>query len=130
MSIKNSVDFAISCTGELTGSNYVGSFTAKTKLSVKEQLREDELCRTLLGVNSQNASSSAKMLAIALAYLGVRIVKAPDWWTKLSNGMDVEDMNLIVAVHEACVKEIEKEYKVLDSEASKAEEALRTMTNK
>jgi hypothetical protein len=128
MAIKQSVDFAISCTGELTGQSYVGTFTAKTKLSVKEQFREDELYRTLLGVDSQHASVAAKTLATALAYLGVRIIKSPDWWTKYDNGMEIEDMNLIVAVHNACTKEIDKEYKALSDEANKAEEALRLMS--
>lgn len=127
MSIKNTVDFSVDIKGEVTGDSFVGSFTVKTKLSVKEHLRQDELYRSLLGVDNQNASIDSKNLATALAYLATRIVKAPDWWNKMEGGLNCEDINVISEINNKCIAEIEREYKTLQEEATKAEEALKSL---
>lgn len=123
--IKNLVEFSVDVVGEVTGQSFVGVFSAKTKLSVREQLKQDELYRSLLGVDCQNASEEAKRLAFALSYLAARITVSPDWWKALEGGMKAEDVNLIAAVNNACIAAVDKEYEVLKNSASQAEAALK-----
>jgi hypothetical protein len=125
MSIKNTVEFSVDIKGESSGQDFVGSFTVKTKLSIKEHLRQDELYRSLLGADSQNASIDSKSLATALAYLATRIVTSPEWWKKMEGGLSCEDINVISEINNKCIAEIEKEYATLKNEASAAEEALK-----
>jgi hypothetical protein len=125
MSIKGLVDFSVDVKGEVTGQSFVGTFSAKTKLSVREQLKQDELYRSILGVDCQNASEDSKKMAHALSYLATRITTAPDWWKQMANGMEVEDVNLIAAVNNSCIAAVEKEYEVLRASASQAEGALK-----
>jgi|ERR1017187_311683 hypothetical protein len=127
MAIKNSTDFTIDCKGELTGNQYTGSFTCRTKLSMREALAQDELYRRILGVNSQDASNSSKSIAAAVSYLSAHVMKSPPWWEKLDSGLQCEDINLLTAVNNACMDAVEKEYLALAEEAKKAETALKDL---
>ena len=90
-------------------------------------MRQDELCRSLLGADSQNASIASRQLATALAYLATRIVTSPEWWKKMDGGLACEDINVISEINNLCIAEIEKEYAALNNEASQAEEALKNL---
>ena len=127
MPIKNTVEFSIDVTGELTGNQYVGSFTAKTKLSMKESLRQDEIFRGILGVNSNEASNASKSIAAAVSYLSTHLITSPDWWKSLENGLKCEDMNLLATINNTCQEKIDEEYKKLADEAGKAEAALKAL---
>jgi hypothetical protein len=71
--MKNTVEFSVDVRGELTGNQYVGGFVVKTKLSMREALRQDEIYRGLLGSNSQDASPASKSIASAISYLMTHI---------------------------------------------------------
>jgi len=126
MSIRSTVDFVIDSKGDVTNTQVTGTFTAKTKLSMKEILRQDELYRQILGVNSQEASEHSKDIASALSYLATHIIGCPDIWKALENGMKCEDLNIIADINNRCREEIDKEYKKLSEEASAAETILKT----
>jgi hypothetical protein len=125
--IKNTVDFTVDCRGELTGNQYTGAFTAKTKLSLRESLRQDELYRGILGANSQDASLASKSIASAISYLSTHLMTWPDWWTNLNKGMDCEDVNLLAEINNTCQEKIDAEYKILQDEAKKAEDLLKAI---
>jgi hypothetical protein len=125
MPIKNQVDFAIDTTGELTGNKYSGAFTVKCKLSMRESLKQDEIYRSILGPDSQNAGQSAKSVAAALSYLATHVIKSPDWWQATEGGMKLEDMNVLASVNNLAQDAIEAEYKALAEEAKKAEDILK-----
>ena len=125
MSIKNIVEFDVSAKGELTGKDYVGSFSAKTKLSTREQIKQDEIYRNILGVNSQEASLTSKTMAAAVSYLSVHLMTKPSWWKEIGEGLDLEDMNVLAIVNNTCQQKIEAEYQSLADEAKKAEADLK-----
>jgi hypothetical protein len=124
MAIKNTVDFSVDVVGELTNNSYVGTFVAKTKLSMRETLRQDEVRRQILGVNPQSAGEDAQRVAAAIAYLSVHIVQSPDWWKELEGGLKIEELNLLAEVNNKCQEAIDKEYKKLNEEATKAKGEL------
>jgi hypothetical protein len=125
--MKNTVEFSVDVVGELTKNSYVGGFTAKTKLSVRETLRQDEIRRSILGADAQNASLEAQTVANAVAYLHTHITKAPDWWRELDGGLNVEDLNLLAAVNNSCHDAVDAEYKALEKEADESKTALKDL---
>lgn len=124
MSIKSSVDFCVNVKGDITGQEFLGTFTVKTKLSMREILRQDELFRSILGVSPQDAGITSKSIASAISYLSVHVIKAPDWWKEMDNGMKVEDTNVLAEVNNKAMETIDAEYKKLDEEGKVAEKAL------
>jgi hypothetical protein len=127
MALKNVVEFCIDVKGELTGQQYTGAFTVRTKLSVMQALAQDELYRRILGVNSQEASETSKALASAISYLSTHVVKGPEWFTALEGLMKCEDINVVAAVNNEAQRVIDVEYKALSEEAKKAETALKAL---
>jgi hypothetical protein len=125
--IKNTVEFVIDCRGELTGNQYTGPFTAKTKLSLRESLKQDEMYRGILGANSQDASLASKQIASAISYLSTHLMTWPEWWTKLNRGLDCEDVNLLAEVNNMCQEKIQVEYDALAKEAKTAEDLLKAI---
>lgn len=128
MSLKNTVDFTVDVKGDLTDKQYTGTFEAKTKLSVRETLKQDEIYRSIVGANSAEASVEAKSMGTAIAYLITHVIKSPDWWRELDNGMKVDEMNLLAEVFQKCQSAIDAEYKKLQEEANVAEVALKAMS--
>lgn len=128
--IKDSITFDIKVTGELSGQELEGVFDLKTKLSAKERFKEDELRRAFLGINAAEASNEAFQLASVLAFLRVRTLKAPKWWTEASYGGDIEDMNVIEEVNKLACEAIAAEYKKLTDKATDAQKSLKAELNK
>ena len=127
MAIKSQVDFSVDLVGELTGNKFPGVFTVKTKLSMRESLKQDEIYRSILGPDSPNASPAARSVAAAISYLATHVIKSPDWWQALEGGMKCEDMNVLAEVNNKAQEEIDKEYKALAEEAKKAEDILKAI---
>lgn len=130
MSIANIVSFDVKCKGDETEKDYEGLFKVKTKLSIKERLKEDEIRRSLLGVDSQNAGNEAVLIASAVAYLAVRLVETPDWWKASEGGLKLEDSNVLAVVNNNAMAEIAKEYQKLAKKAEEAQVELKTELNK
>lgn len=130
MSIDSSVTFDIKVVGDESENTYEGVFNAKTKVSMRDRLKEDELRRAFLGMDAASASQEAYVIASALAFLGVRVTKAPKWWTESNNGSDLVDVNVVGEVHRACTNAINKEYEKLKKVATEAQKDLRKELNK
>jgi hypothetical protein len=123
--LKPSVDFSVSVKGEVSGKDYTGLFTARTALSFKARLKEDEVYRITLGANPADASPFAQSVAQAFAYLAVRITESPSFWKESQGGLELGgDDNVLVEVHKACVDEIEKAYKAFREEGQVAKVEL------
>lgn len=125
MALQNTVDFNIKAVGDVSGQTFEGLFTVKTKLSISETLREKELVRKFIGFNSQEADRETTMIAGAVAYLAMRIVKAPQWWKESNGGQDLDDVNVLAAVNNAAQAKIAAEYEKLAQEAEKAQPFLK-----
>jgi hypothetical protein len=127
MGIKSLVDFTVDVVGEVTGNKYVGSFTVKTALSARDALKQDEIYRSVLGPNSQDANPVSKGIASAISYLATHVAKSPDWWQSVEGGLKLEDINVLAIVNNTAQDTIEIEYKKLAEEAKKAEDILKNL---
>jgi len=124
--LKPTVDFSVQIKGETSSKDYEGLFTAKTSLSFRDRLREDEIYRTTLGLNPNDAGPFAQSVAQALSYLAVRITgEIPQFWKDCNGGVDLKDDNVLVDVHKACVDAIDTEYKRFRAEGQVAKEDLK-----
>ena len=130
MSIQSIVSFNVKSVGDVTGTTYEGLFECKTKLSVSQGLKESEMVRRLLGVNSQEASNADRQIATAIAYLAMRVTKSPQWWKDSAGGQELEDLNVLADVNNEAMKAVAAEYDKLSQEAEKAQPVLREELNK
>lgn len=124
---KYTAEFNVSCKGEVTGEQFTGNFTVKTRLSHYDQLKRDEARRALLGPSplGQVPGEQAKITAEVFSQLAVRVVKAPSWWTDSNNGLDMMDSDPASKVYEAAMTAEKEELDRLKEEAKKAEADLR-----
>jgi hypothetical protein len=115
MDNKYQDEFTVNLTGETTGEKLEGRFKVRTRLTFRDQLRRDEVRRTILGVAPDAALPDAFMKAIKLAELAVRIILpdgAPSWWKNSDSGLDLSDENVVTEIYE---KALEAEKKLVDS---------------
>lgn len=122
--MDTNAQFSINLTGSESGTPYFGPFTVKTLLSRRERFIADEARRVTLGLNATTALDELQKEAYILGQLSVRIVTAPDWWTKSNNGHDLPDGNVIAEIYnQAIAKEKERKDKLL-AEAKLAVDAM------
>lgn len=126
---KNEKTFAIDILGEDTGLKYQGEFTVRCVLNMagKHQL---ELEKTRLMADYANPSRGLAGIAISLATIRARIVKAPDWWEETDFGAEIIDENVILELYDRCVSaendwrnSVKKKSEEAKEELEKAEEA-------
>lgn len=99
MSSNEPVSFTIDIIGDFTGEKWVGQFEVKPRLSYRDQLKEDQIRRELLGKDSEHAGEDARNYSRLFSGLSVRLVKTPKWWVEYNNGLDLTDQNLIVEIY-------------------------------
>ena len=128
--IAATVTFDIDQKGEVTGRSFIGTFTAKTKTSIMETLKEDQIYRRVLGENPQDAADDIKRIAMAYAYLQIRLTDAPDWWKDAGGGLGLEDLGVLAAVNNKAQEKIRLEYEKLTAEADKAKPELKAEAEK
>lgn len=124
MAESNEAPFSISITGEVTGEKWVGDFVAKKRLSHRDALKKDRTKRELLGGQPGDPSERALSIAIILSELDVRLVSSPRWWKEKSNGLDLEDEEVLVEIYN---KALEVETKDIEERKAKAQGAIEAM---
>lgn len=100
---KNQKTFTIDAVGEDTFVPYKGEFTVKCVLNMSGK-HALELEKTRLMADYANPSSGLRGIAVSLATVRAKIVKAPDWWTELNAASDLLDENIIIDIFEQCIK--------------------------
>jgi hypothetical protein len=119
--LKSSVEFSVTVKGDTSGKEYAGLFTAKTALSFRESLRQDETYRVILGVRPSEAGEYAATVAGAISYLSIRLTQSPTWWKETNGFLDATgDENVLVTVHKACVDAIDAAYTAFRAEGAVA----------
>ena len=89
----------------VTGEPFEATFSTKTQLTWREQLRTDELRRQFLGADAQYASVRASNMADALASIAVHLVEPiPAAWKGMNGGLECRDDNVVVAIYNAIQK--------------------------
>jgi len=102
--LKESVSFDVKITGDRTGEVFYGTFTALRRLTHRQELLRDKVCRELLGSNSEGATERAKSQAEMLGELSVSIIKSPTWWSENGNGLDLADDSVLREVWDQVMK--------------------------
>lgn len=112
--------FSINLKGNETGEQWAGTFRAKKRLSLRDQLNRDKIRRELLGNSGGEPDNRAFSIAAIVAELSVRLTDSPKWWQETNNGLDFADENIFGAIFDGCIQ-VEKEYK--EQQKKLAEEA-------
>ncbi len=128
--MANSEKFSIDVKGDISDKTWKGLFTTKIRLSHKDQLRQDEIRRDLLGAKPESASPRAQNTADVFSFVLIHIMDAPQWWAMNGNGLELEDDNVvaeiygkIVEVKVAAQKKLKDEADAARTELSKPAEA-------
>lgn len=123
--METTAKFSISVVGEESLNPYVGDFTVKTLLSMRDKFRADELRRLYLGINPDSASASAIGEAMVLAQLNVRIVEGPDWWNNSDGGLSLSDNNVIGEIFKLALDKENERKNDLKKKANEATDKLK-----
>ncbi len=99
---KNQKTFTIDVTGEDTFVSYKGEFTVKCVLNMSGK-HALELEKTRLMADYANPSAGLRAIAVSLATVRSKIVKAPDWWSELNAASELLDENVIIEIFEKCI---------------------------
>lgn len=122
--------FSIHILGETTERTWAGEFRAKKRLSHRDHLRKDQVRRTLLGGEPGIPSDRAEQTARIFSELAVRLTQAPPWWTDANGGVDLEDDNVIVRVHDEAIRIENEAIEAKKKRAEKVQEELRAQAAK
>lgn len=123
--MNDTVSYSVNVAGEESGRRFEGTFVVKVKLSHRETLKEDELYRAALGADAAGASGDARAIARAIAYLAVRVTKAPDWWRECNGGLDLEDLDVLAEVNNKAQEAVKKEREAYSKAAAEARGELK-----
>lgn len=123
--MSNSESFVVDVVGDVTGKTWKGLFKTKLRLSHRDQLKQDEIRRELLGKNAEHASERSKNQAEIFAFVAAHILSAPSWWEANDGGLDLEDDNVVSEVFAGIAKAKTDAVKKLQEEAEGAVEELK-----
>lgn len=110
------------------GDTLRGKFRVKVKLTYREILEMDSVRRQLQGPQGGDVDPLAALVASSLAKINTHIMDGdcPSWWKDANNGLDFDDLNIILEV----AKELNKVEKAhlddLKKLSDKAAELLKT----
>lgn len=123
--MSNSESFVVDVVGDVTGKTWKGLFKTKLRLSHRDQLKQDEIRRELLGKNAEHASERSKNQAEIFAFVAIHLISAPSWWDSNDGGLDLEDDNVVSEVFAGIAKAKTDAAKKLQEEAEGAVEELK-----
>jgi hypothetical protein len=92
-----------------SGKKYDGQFVVKAVLTIGQK-HMLELEKTRLLGNYSNPTDDLLGLAIMLANLRMKIVKAPEWWNQSAGGYDIQDEDALIALYNR-IRQAEDEWK-------------------
>jgi hypothetical protein len=111
-----------------TGETLKGKFTFKLSLSYREILEMDQMRRALLGPQQGETDPQAFVISQGLAKINTHLVAkgSPTWWRDSNNGLDLEDINIVLKVFEELNKAEKAHVESLKTRADKAVADLET----
>ncbi len=104
-----------------------GKFKINVKLSYREMLAMDAMRRQLLGPLSGEADGMAALIASAVAKIRTHAIDTPSWWKEAGNGIDFDDMTVVLTVLEEIQKVEKTHLEEIQKAAEKAAEALKDL---
>lgn len=120
----NETNFTINVTAA-SGENFAGAFKIRKRLSHMQNLRRDEVRRSLLGTFPESAPESAHANAYMLSTCSVYIIDAPRWWKESNNGLDLLDPEPVAEVFSNIQKAIEAANAELTKKSEQATETIK-----
>lgn len=111
--------------GTTTGESYTGKFKVRTRLSFRDQLRRDEIRRSLLGPNPAGTSDGASFVASIVSEMAVRTIESPSWWKNSDGGLDMADLNILAEVFALASKAEQELVSSLVKDGEKAQADLK-----
>jgi hypothetical protein len=123
MAKKNEDEFVVSITTD-EGEELRGKFKVKVKPSYRDILNMDAARRSLLGPQGGDVDALAALIASNLAEIQTMSVEVPSWWKDAKNGLDFDDINVIIKVAEGLHGVQKAHLKTVQDEAAKAKEDL------
>jgi hypothetical protein len=125
MTKAESFSFSIAERGEVSGTTFNWSFTAKRMLSIRDRITRDGIRRQLIGERPQDAEANTVMRAEMLAFLQVSLTETPKAWKEAGNGLDLFDDNIILKVYDLTVDGQNKAIEEAEKAGDEAKEKLR-----
>lgn len=125
--MSNIEKFSVDLEGEISGKTWKGMFSTKIRLSHRDQMRQDELRRDLLGKNPEHASPRAQNAAEVFSFVMTHLVETPQWWSMNGNGLDLEDDNVVGEVYGKIIEIKVKAQEKLKADADAAKGDLAKM---
>jgi len=104
-----------------------GKFKINVKLSYREMLAMDAMRRQLLGPLSGEADGMAALIASAVSKIRTHAIDTPSWWKEAGNGIDFDDMTVVLTVLEEIQKVEKTHLEEIQKAAEKAAEALKDL---
>lgn len=103
----------------------VGKFRVKKKLSYRDILQMDSTRRQLLGPQGGEADGLASVIASGIAKIRTHVIDAPSWWKGSNEGLDFEDVAVVLAIVSEINKVENDYYDGLKKSAEEAEAKLK-----
>ena len=94
---------SVNIAGVKTSRVYMGDFTVKTVMSMKDEFNADLRRRQILGPSPEGTPPAANLQWRAYMYgqVHARTIEAPDFWSETEGGLDIPDENVVSAVYDA-----------------------------
>ena len=89
-------------TGDPTGLKYTGDFLVKCALTISDK-HKVALEKTRLMADSANPTGDLAGIALTLAEVRARVIKAPDWWSETERGANMLDENILLSLYDKCM---------------------------
>ena len=118
---------SVNIIGVKTGRAYIGDFTIKTVMSMKDEFNADLRRRQILGPSPDGTPPAANMQYRAYIYgqVQARTLEAPDFWLESDSGLDVPDENVVIAVYDAILEAEEQLGAKIKEDSDKALKKLK-----
>jgi len=96
---KNERSFTVSIEGDTTAMKYEGTFITRCAMSIGDKHRK-ELEKTRLLADYVNPTPGLQGISEILSTLRVKLIKWPEWWNELNQGLSSLDENVVVEIYE------------------------------
>lgn len=121
---RNEAEFLVNIPVEGEEQPLRGKFRVKVRLSYRDILNMDSRRRQLLGPAGGEADGLAALIASTLSKVQTHTLEAPSWWKEAGDGLEFEDINVILKVA-AELNKVEVDY--MEGLKKAAEEAKPTL---
>jgi len=123
MAVFKPKNITVTLTGDVSKETFRGDFLVKTMLSHNDQFLVARKKRELLGDNKiSDLPLVLQQKSLIISELSARVLQAPSWWG--SDGSELIDNNVLVAVFEAAIEAEDEVMKKLQGDGQEAKRDL------